>query len=55
DCGKAVLKERENAREASIDGETAAQEATCTNPVALFRTWESLPPQHSVLIADGAT
>lgn len=49
---KAVLKERENAREASID-ETAAQEVTGINPVALFRTWESLLPQHSVLIADG--
>jgi thiamine pyrophosphate-dependent acetolactate synthase large subunit-like protein len=49
---KAALKERENAREASID-ETAAQEVTGINPVALFRTWESLLPQHSVLIADG--
>lgn len=49
---KAALQERENAREASID-ETAAQEVNGINPVALFRTWESLLPQHSVLIADG--
>ncbi len=49
---KAALQEREYSREKGID-ETAAQDVTGINPVALFRCWEAAMPEHSVLIADG--
>lgn len=49
---KMELRERENVRERSIDS-TAAEEVSGINPVALFRRWEEMLPENSVLIADG--
>ncbi|MEY4135290.1 MAG: thiamine pyrophosphate-binding protein [Saprospiraceae bacterium] len=49
---KEILQEREQNREKVID-ETAAQEVSGINPVALFRRWEAALPERSVLIADG--
>ena len=49
---KKTLQEREEQREKSID-ETAAQQVAGVNPVALFRAWDQVLPENSVLIADG--
>ena len=49
---KKTLQEREAQREKSIN-ETAMQQVGGINPVALFRIWDRLLPENSVLIADG--